>query len=124
VLVGTVVVAGAVVVGALVVGPEVVGGAVVVGPTVVGAAVTVGWVVVAPTVEGVVVVVVSLTAAGASAAAGESVEVGPPITPCPGPEVVDGGGSLVGSRRAAVVEVDAGLVDKVGCATSGPRRGG
>jgi hypothetical protein len=122
VLVGTVVVGGVVVVDALVVGSAVVGGAVVVGPTVVGAAVTVGWVVVAPTVEGVAVVVVSPTAASAWAVAGRVVVAGPRVAFGCGPGVV-GGGSLVGSRRAVVVEVGAGVVGTVGSAPPGLRRG-
>jgi hypothetical protein len=124
VLVGTVVVGAVVVVGTLVVDSAVVGGVVVVGPTVVGAAVTVGWVVVAPTVEGVAVVVVSPPATSAWAVAGRAVVAGPLTAPCPGSGVVDGGGSLVGSRGAVVMDVGVGVVGTVGSATPGPRRGG
>jgi hypothetical protein len=124
VLVGTVVVGTVVVGGALVVGSAVVGGEVVVDPTMVGAAVTVGGVVVAPTVEGVAVVVVSPTAASAWAVAGRVVVAGPRVAFGCGPGVVDGGGWLVGSRGAVVVEVGAGVVGTAGSAPPGLRRGG
>src|SRR5215218_9543571 len=138
-----VVVAGPVVVGAaLVVGPVVVGpvvgavvvvvpsvvvdAAVVVGPAVVDGAVTVGWVVVAPRTEGAVVVVVPPTVAGAWAVAGPVVVVGLLTARRPGLGVVEGGGVVVGSRGAVVVDADegAGLVGTVGSATPGARRGG
>jgi hypothetical protein len=117
VLVGTVVLGGVVVVDALVLGPAVVGGAV-----------TVGWVV-APTVEGAVVGVVLLTAAGAWAVVGPVVVVGLLTARRPGFAVVEGGGAVVGSRGAVVVvvvdaDVGADCDGNVGCAMPGTRRGG
>jgi hypothetical protein len=100
-------------------------GAVVVGPTVVDGAVTVGWVV-APRTEGAVVVVVPPTVAGAWAVAGPVVVVGLLTARRPKLGVVEGGGVVVNSRGAVVVDADvgAGLVGTVGSATPGTRCGG
>jgi len=126
VVVGPVVGAVVVVVPSVVVDAAVVVGAVVVGPAVVDGAVTVGWVVVAPRTEGAVVVVVPPTVAGAWAVAGPVVVVGLLTARRPGLGVVEGGGVVVGSRGAVVVDADdgAGLVGTVGSATPGAGRGG
>jgi hypothetical protein len=126
VVVGPVVGAMLVVVTSVVVDAAVVDDAVVAGPAVVDGAVTVGWVV-APTTEGAVVVVVPPTVAGAWAVAGPVVVVGLLTARRPGFGVVEGGGVVVGSRKAVVVvdaDVGAGLVGTVGSATPGTRRGG
>jgi hypothetical protein len=115
-----------VVVTSVVVGAAVVGTAVVVGPTVVGAGVSVACAV-APRVEGAVPVVVLPTAASAGVVAGRGVVVAALTALGPGPGVVDGGGAVAGPRVAGMVVdvgVGAGVVGKVGIATSGIRRGG
>jgi hypothetical protein len=126
VVVGPLVGAMLVVVTSVVVDAAVVVGAVVVGSAVVDGAVTVGWVVVAARTEGAVVVVVPPTVAGAWAVAGPVVVVGLLTARRPGFGVVEGGGVVVGSRGAVVVDADvgAGLVGIVGSPTGGARRGG
>jgi hypothetical protein len=116
-----------VVVGMVVVVGAVVGGAVVGGAAVVVGPVTGGWVVVAPKVENASLLVVVPAVAGGWPLTGPAVVVGPLRAGGPvAGAVVEPVGAVVGAR-GAVVGVDAGLgagwVGRVGSARAGARLG-